>query len=256
MIARIGPISDADGNQLNVYVPLARDVTRDSVVFASTDSSGLRLVAEAMSGVELACEPSLAEAGAEIGATPRQMTASETALTAEVALGLKVLKGVPKTSDPHLRRNFLKALVTCLEAPVLSLIKDGSVLQGEVNGKLGERSVRVGVTCAYRDDPWPTLLFSIVGTGDDNEGDVDLALTPGPDYLRRALLHAYGLDAVPRLALQSGPAGQDWCDKWLPVMTAAFLALSMIDPESGRGIAATTPNAGAALNAEFTLLSI
>lgn len=252
VIIRIGPIADSDGNVLNVYAPLSYRISREAVVFAPTDREGLQSVSRTLQDVDLACAPELAEAATAIGAEVRPLTSAEAELAADVALGLKPIAGVPEATDAHRRRFFFRALGRLEDSPIRTRLEAGALAQGEITGQIADREIAVGVTMGHKFDSYPIWLFSIVGTGSENEGDVDLAMINEPEYVRNALQRAYGFDYVPRLATAIGPIDRRWSDLWLPVLSAAIEAVAAIDNGGGHG--ASTPQTE--LTAHMNLLSL
>lgn len=235
MIIRIGPLGDDAGNRLHVYAPLSDRISPDSVVFAASDEEGYSRVACELPGLAFACLPDQAEAAATIGAEPRPLSRAEAELAADIALGLKPIPGVPDPTDQAMRRHLFRALGDVLESPAWARIRAGDLLQGEVAGPIGNRRVEVGLTLAYRGDPCPMMMVSIAGTGNDTDGDVDLVLPDEPEYARIAIERAYGVPAVPRLVLATGPAGRDWNDLWLPVLVAALAHIARPDTDESEG---------------------
>ena len=85
-------------------------------------------------------------------------------------------------------------------------------------------------------------MISIIGTGGDLEGDVDLILMESPEYARLQLHRAYGLSAVPRLVLRNGPVDQCWSSRWLPVVNAILEGIA--DGKTGDGTVAEVTSEG------------
>jgi len=232
MIARISPIFDAQGNRLNVYVPLCGEVRHENVIFEASDEAALRAISDSLPGHTFACGPEMEAAASVVGALVRPLTKLEAVLVSEIALGLNPPAGVPKTSNPEVRREFFQNLADLLEAPAWGQIVAGVLARGEAEGEVDGTPIRVGLTLGVRKDPVQTLLASIAGTGSETDGDAEVVLDAGPEYIRSALHRAYGLKVVPKLTLPHGPAELSWNDQWLPVLTVAIKTLAMI--EEGR----------------------
>ncbi|SPH23957.1 hypothetical protein DEA8626_03034 [Defluviimonas aquaemixtae] len=242
LIIRIGPARDENGNTKSFYLPLTPDISRESISFAETDRQGIAEVVEALPNRTLHCEPALAEAGATLGLAPRNLTDEEAQLAADLALRLKPIEGIPDPRERRVRRKFFKALAKARNSPVWHRMDNGSIVQGEVTGDVSERPIKVGVTAAARMDDVPVLMISIIGTGSDLEGDVDLILMESPEYARLQLHRAYGLSAVPRLVLRNGPVDQGWSSRWLPVINAILEGIA--DGKTGDGTVAEVTSEG------------
>lgn len=254
VITRIGPIVDSKGQTLFVYAPLSGRVTQEAVVFTQDDAEGLSQIISVLGDVDIAVDRVLVEAGAMLGLKARELSVGEAVLASEIALGLHKLSGVPSTTNAAWRRGFFEQLGAAWFAPAINLLTEGIVAQGEVSGQTGGRKIRIGVTCAFRPDPDPTVLFSLAGTGDEAKADVDLALMEEPYYLRDQLSGAYNVDAVPRIAVSDGFVDTAWCDNWLPVITTVLAALSAIPTDKTSGEATLAECKGGPLHAKMSFL--
>lgn len=254
LIISIGPIFDSERRKLFFYVPLLATIEREQVVLEATDEAGLAALSAMLPAGTFSCAPSLAGAARSLSIPVREPSSDEQLLACDVALGLKPLQGVASSSDRLKVRQFLTALAKLMQAPVWHQLRAGTLSQGSAEGMVEATPIRVEMTVGMRDGQPPALLFSILGTGTDNEGDVDLVITEEPKYLAQEIQKAYGVSVVPRLFFKDGPSPQVWNDRWLPVLTAAMTALATLGGQQITSEATTDKISADQITCEMRLL--
>jgi hypothetical protein len=253
MIVRIGPVIDDRGKENFVFAPLSAEVHRDAIVFSEDDRDGYGAVMAQLPGRSFSCEPENENAGAAAGLSSRELTGGEARLAVEIALGLRPLEGIPDVTEAAWRRMFFSVLGDAGPAPATLKLTEGGNASGIVTGKVAQRPVDAAVTVAFRGNPVPTLVLTLDANAGSAPFDVDVTMTPEPQYLRDQIKRAYWLDAVPRVLRRDVETDRTWYDSWLPVLTASIGALANL-PASGNAARITlSEKDGGPLTAEFAL---